>query len=124
MKKIFILVSMFFGLVMLGACATDDIKNGKIETVKVEVLKTNLDKEDVFNLMPIAITTGKTTTITLVPYYSTIDNLVIKYKYKEKTYKMKTSEFEFVELSSGKTYARLEEKNIGKQDKPIVIYRK
>lgn len=84
MKKIFILVSMFFGLVMLGACSTDDIKNGKIETVKVEVLKTNLDKEDVFNLMPIAINTGKSTTITLVPYYSTIDNLVIKYKYKEK----------------------------------------
>ena len=123
MKKIFVLVSMFFGLVMLGGCATDDIKSGKVESVKVEVIKTNLDKEDVFQLMPIIISTGKTTTTTFVPYYSEVDNLVIKYKYKDKTYKMKTSEFEFVEISSGKTYARLEEKNIGKQDKPIVVYR-
>lgn len=123
MKKIFIVVSMLFGLVLLAGCATDDIKSGKVESVKVEVVKTNLDKEDVFQLMPIMISTGKTTTTTFVPYYSEIDNLVIKYKYKDKTYKMKTSEFEFVEITKGKTYARLEEKNIGKQDKPIVVYR-
>jgi hypothetical protein len=123
MKKIIVLVSVFFGLVILGGCATDDIKSGKVESVKVEVVKTNLDKEDVFQLMPIIIDTGKTTTTTFVPYYSEVDNLVIKYKYKDKTYKVKTSEFEFVEISNGKTYARLEEKNIGKQDKPIVVYR-
>lgn len=123
MKKIFVIVAMFFGLVMLGGCATDDIKSGKVETVKVEVIKTNLDKEDVFQLMPIIISTGKTTTTTFVPYYSEVDNLVIKYKYKDKVYKMKTDNFEFVEISKGKTYARLEEKNIGKQDKPIVVYR-
>lgn len=123
MKKIFVIVAMFFGLVMLGGCATDDIKSGKVESVKVEVIKTNLDKEDVFQLMPIIISTGKTTTTTFVPYYSEVDNLVIKYKYKDKVYKMKTGTFEFVEISKGKTYARLEEKNIGKQDKPIVVYR-
>lgn len=123
MKKIIVLITVFFGLVMLGGCATDDIKSGKVESVKVEVIKTNLDKEDVFQLMPIIISTGKTTTTTFVPYYSEVDNLVIKYKYKDKTYKMKTSEFEFVEISSGKIYARLEEKNVGKQDKPIVVYR-
>lgn len=123
MKKIFVIVSMFFGLVMLGGCATDDIKSGKVETVKVKVIKTNLDKEDVFQLMPIIISTGKTTTTTFVPYYSEVDNLVIKYKYKDKVYKMKTDNFEFVEISKGKTYARLEEKNIGKQSKPIVVYR-
>lgn len=123
MKKIFVIVAMFFGLVMLGGCATDDIKSGKVESVKVEVIKTNLDKEDVFQLLPIIISTGKTTTTTFVPYYSEVDNLVIKYKYKDKVYKMKTEEFDFVEISSGKTYARLEEKNIGKQDKPIVVYR-
>lgn len=123
MKKIFIIVSMLFGLVLLAGCATDDIKSGKVESVKVEVVKTNLDKEDVFQLMPIMINTGKTTTTTFVPYYSEVDNLVIKYKYKDKTYKMKTDNFEFVEITKGKTYARLEEKNIGKQDKPIVVYR-
>lgn len=123
MKKIFIIVSMLFGLVLLAGCATDDIKSGKVESVKVEVVKTNLDKEDVFQLMPIMISTGKTTTTTFVPYYSEVDNLVIKYKYKDKTYKMKTDNFEFVEITKGKTYARLEEKNIGKQDKPIVVYR-
>lgn len=114
---------MLFGLVLLAGCATDDIKSGKVESVKVEVVKTNLDKEDVFQLMPIMISTGKTTTTTFVPYYSEVDNLVIKYKYKGKTYKMKTDNFEFVEITKGKTYARLEEKNIGKQDKPIVVYR-
>lgn len=123
MKKFFVIVAMFFGLVMLGGCATDDIKSGKVESVKVEVIKTNLDKEDVFQLMPIIISTGKTTTTTFVPYYSEVDNLVIKYKYKNKTYKMKTDNFEFVEITKGETYARLEEKNIGKQDKPIVVYR-
>lgn len=123
MKKIFVIVAMFFGLVMLGGCAIDDIKSGKVESVKVEVIKTNLDKEDVFQLLPIIISTGKTTTTTFVPYYSEVDNLVIKYKYKDKVYKTKTEEFEFVEISSGKTYARLEERNIGKQDIPIVVYR-
>ena len=123
MKKIFVIVAMFFGLIMLGGCATDDIKSGKVESVKVEVIKTNLDKEDVFQLMPIVISTGKTTTTTLVPYYSEVDNLVIKYKYKDKVYKMKTEVFEFVEITKGKTYARLEEKNIGGQDQAIVVYR-
>lgn len=123
MKKILVIVAMFFGLVMLGGCATDDIKSGKVDSIKVEVVKTNLDKEDVFQLMPIIVSTGNTTTTTFVPYYSEIDNLVIKYKYKDKVYKMKTEVFEFVEITKGKTYARLEEKNIGKQDKPIVVYR-
>lgn len=123
MKKIFIIVAMFFRLVMLGGCRTDDIKSGKVDSVKVEVIKTNLDKEDVFQLMPIIISTGETTTTTFVPYYSEVDNLVVKNKYKDKTYKMKTEKFEFVEISKGKTYARLEQKNIGKQDKPIVVYR-
>ena len=97
--------------------------SGKVDSVKVEVIKTNLDKEDVFQLMPIIISNGKTTTTTFVPYYSEVYNLVIKYKYKDKVYKMKTELFEFVEITKGKTYARLEEKNIGKQDVPIVVYR-
>lgn len=94
---------------------------GKVESVEVEVLSTNHDKENFFTLIPIVISDGKTTTINYIPTWNQIEKISLKYKYEGKQYETKTDDFKIKEYS-GKRYAKLALSDIGKQNVPFVLY--
>lgn len=48
---------------------------GKVESVEVEVLSTNHDKENFFTLIPMVISDGKTTTINYIPTWNQIEKI-------------------------------------------------
>ncbi|MFD2253790.1 hypothetical protein ACFSJM_05470 [Lactococcus formosensis subsp. bovis] len=94
---------------------------GKVESVEVEVLSTNHDKENFFTLIPIVISDGKTTTINYIPTWNQIEKISLKYKYEGKQYETKTDDFKIKEYS-GKRYAKFALSDIGKQNAPFVLY--
>lgn len=108
-------------LLLTGCSKSNDILTGKINAVKVEVLSTDHDKEKFFTLMPIVISTGKSTTINYVPIWNQIEKLEVKYKYEGKIYETRSDDFQ-VEVCSTKRYAKLEKADIGKKDAPLVLY--
>ncbi|MBR8678315.1 hypothetical protein KB529_02795 [Lactococcus lactis subsp. lactis] len=121
MKKA-ISVLALFALLLLTACSkSNDIKNGKVKSVKVSVVSTSHDNSSFFTLIPIVVSTGKTTTITYIPVWNDIRYLTVEYTYEKKIYKTKTDDF-YVEEYKGKPYIKIAKSDIGKKKASLVLY--
>ncbi|WP_242328110.1 hypothetical protein [Lactococcus lactis] len=121
MKKFSLIIILLSLFILTGCSKSSKIAEGKIESVKVQVLSTNHDDESFFALIPIVTTTGKTTTTTFIPVWNNIDHLTVKYKYQGKNYKTTTDDFT-VRKYRGHPYARLRKSDIGNKKAPIVLY--
>lgn len=110
-------------VLLLSACGTKDIKNGEVPTKSYPIVETNVDNEDVFTLIPITTSTGKTTSITWIPMYQDISQLKVKYRDEGRIKQLKSNDFEFVK-TAGKSYLKISRKDIDKNEATCVVYRK
>lgn len=122
LKEIFLATALLLLAVALSGCGTNDIKSHKVTTVSYKLIKTNVDNEDVFALIPIPISSGKTTTMTFVPMYQSIDHLTVWYKDNGKTKVIKSDDFEFVK-TSGEEHVDIKKEDIGKKNVDCVVYK-
>ena len=111
--------TVIFGL--LGCSKSEDIESGKVESVKVEVVSTDHDKDDFFSLIPITTSDGKNVTVNYIPVWNEIEQLTVYYRYQDKDYKTKTDDF-VIKKSEGKRYAEISKNDIGKENAPIVLH--
>lgn len=125
LKKLVIFVVAVGTVLLLAACGrAEDIDDGKIESVKVEIVNTNQTSEELFTMIPVTsfITVGKSSTpqIHYIPMWQNIDRMKVEYKYEGKTYKTDTEDFV---LYKGKdNYAKIAKEDIGKKGASIVLY--
>nr|WP_114788430.1 hypothetical protein [Lactiplantibacillus plantarum] len=110
-------------VLLLSACGTKDIKNGKVPTKSYPIVETNVDNEDVFTLIPITTSTGKTTSTAWIPMYQNISQLKVKYRDEGRIKQLKSNDFEFVK-TAGKSYLKIARKDINKNEATCVVYRK
>ncbi len=121
MKKAISILALL-ALLLLTACSkSSDIKNGKVKSVKASVVFTSHDDSGFFTLIPIVISTGKTTTINYIPVWNDIKYLTVEYTYEKKIYKTKTDDFD-VEEYKGKPYIKIAKSDIGKKNASLVLY--
>ncbi|WP_396426288.1 hypothetical protein [Lactococcus cremoris] len=79
MKKAISILALL-ALLLLTACSkSSDIKNGKVKSVKASVVFTSHDDSGFFTLIPIVISTGKTTTINYIPVWNDIPELLVNF---------------------------------------------
>lgn len=84
MKKIRLIIIILSLFILTGCSKSSKIAEGKIESVKVQVVSTNHDDKEFFTLIPVVTTTGKTTVVHYIPVWDNIDHLTVKYKYQGK----------------------------------------
>jgi hypothetical protein len=121
-KKILILLLAslaVFGFV--GCSKSEDIESGKVESVKVEIISTDHDKEDVFSMIPMITGDGKNITVNYIPVWNEIEHLTVKYRYQDKEYKTKTDDF-VIKKIEGERFGEISIDDIGKGNAPFVLY--
>ncbi|VDG23688.1 hypothetical protein [Lactiplantibacillus mudanjiangensis] len=109
-------------LIILAACGTSDIKNGKVATKSYSIVRTNVDHENVFTMIPVVISTGKSTSVIYTPMYDNIDHLKVWYEDKGKVKLLKTDNFDFVKTKRT-SYVKIAANDAGKSDIPCVVYK-
>lgn len=121
MKKAISILSLLLLLLLTACSKSSDIKNGKVNSIKASVVSTSHDNSSFFTLIPIVISTGKTTTINYIPVWNDIKYLTVEYTYEKKVYKTKTDDFD-VEEYKGKPYIKIAKSDIGKKNASLVLY--
>lgn len=90
--------ALLISTVLLSGCThtLEKIKSGKVTTDTYMIKKTNFDNKDVFSMIPIYISNGKTTTINWVPMWSQEKYLRVSYVYKNHIRKLSTDDYDVV----------------------------
>lgn len=128
MKRITAFAVLLISLLILSGCSqSSKIEKGEVESVTVEVIESNYDKEELFTLLPVTIMVSDgngrmSPSITYIPMWQDIDYLEVVYKFKGKEYTTRTKDFKV--KKSTKTYAKIAQEDIGKADSSLVIYMK
>lgn len=121
MKKLLLLSVSALALLSLTACSSDldDMKSGKIETIDITEVHTDLDHEDVFAMFPMVTYVNKTPVTTFIPYYDKQDVLNLDYNYNGKHYVAKSYNFEF---QHGKANTgKLKASDLGKGKVTVIV---
>lgn len=110
-------------LVVLGisGCGLKDIKSGKVPTETYPIKSTNIDHKDNFSLIPIVISTGKTTTTSLVPMWNDVEYLKIKYINGKNVEKIRTNSFDVVKTKKH-PYIKIKRGTLRDNNPDVVAY--
>ena len=108
---------------MLSGCGDlKAIEKGRVQTVELPVTKTSLDNKEVFNLIPIVITSNGQTTVQQIPLWSKYKTITVWYAYRNKIYKVTSDDFK-VETTGGHDKVQLPIKSIGKIKASLILYK-
>ncbi|WP_251947652.1 hypothetical protein [Levilactobacillus brevis] len=114
---------LLISTVLLSGCTRtlEKIKNGKLPTDTYIIEKTNFGNEDVFSMIPIYISNGKTTTINWIPMWSQEKHLRVNYLYRDHIRKLSTDDYDVVKTRK-RPFIRVKKGQIGSSNPSVVAY--